>query len=133
MLSQAQSQKEHGKRCKITASKDGIKNADDDQTENKEIEDKPAENVEIKNDEENPEAASTETGEPKENTDDSSKVDDKNYEIKIEDDVDDDVNSKSISIDPKTYCKLGHFHLLLEDYAKGKLKIFVGCSKKYDF
>lgn len=24
-----------------------------------------------------------------------------------------------ISIDPKTYCKLGHFHLLLEDYAKG--------------
>lgn len=27
--------------------------------------------------------------------------------------------SKDISIDPKTYCKLGHFHLLLEDYAKG--------------
>lgn len=26
----------------------------------------------------------------------------------------------SIDIDPKTYCKLGHFHLLLEDYAKGK-------------
>jgi histone demethylase len=26
---------------------------------------------------------------------------------------------KEISIDPKTYCKLGHFHLLLEDYAKG--------------
>jgi histone demethylase len=26
---------------------------------------------------------------------------------------------KDISIDPKTYCKLGHFHLLLEDYAKG--------------
>lgn len=25
-----------------------------------------------------------------------------------------------IDIDPKTYCKLGHFHLLLEDYAKGK-------------
>lgn len=24
-----------------------------------------------------------------------------------------------ISIDPKTYCKLGHFHLLLEDYNKG--------------
>ncbi|XP_020295142.1 histone demethylase UTY-like isoform X2 [Pseudomyrmex gracilis] len=23
-----------------------------------------------------------------------------------------------ISIDPKTYCKLGHFHLLLEDYNK---------------
>lgn len=26
---------------------------------------------------------------------------------------------KEINIDPKTYCKLGHFHLLLEDYAKG--------------
>lgn len=26
----------------------------------------------------------------------------------------------AIDIDPKTYCKLGHFHLLLEDYAKGK-------------
>lgn len=25
---------------------------------------------------------------------------------------------KGISIDPKTYCKLGHFHLLLEDYSK---------------
>lgn len=25
-----------------------------------------------------------------------------------------------IDIDPKTYCKLGHFHLLLEDYAKGQ-------------
>lgn len=28
---------------------------------------------------------------------------------------------ESVNIDPKTYCKLGHFHLLLEDYAKGKL------------
>lgn len=27
---------------------------------------------------------------------------------------------KEINIDPKTYCKLGHFHLLLEDYDKGK-------------
>ncbi|KPJ11733.1 Histone demethylase UTY [Papilio machaon] len=25
---------------------------------------------------------------------------------------------RDICIDPKTYCKLGHFHLLLEDYAK---------------
>ncbi|EAT34082.1 AAEL013634-PA [Aedes aegypti] len=25
---------------------------------------------------------------------------------------------KDINIDPKTYCKLGHFHLLLEDYEK---------------
>lgn len=31
----------------------------------------------------------------------------------------DDPYSKDINIDPRTYCKLGHFHLLLEDYAKG--------------
>jgi len=30
---------------------------------------------------------------------------------------------KGISIDPKTYCKLGHFHLLLEDYNKGVFNI----------
>lgn len=29
--------------------------------------------------------------------------------------------SKEINIDPRTYCKLGHFHLLVEDYAKGEL------------
>jgi len=28
-------------------------------------------------------------------------------------------DEKKINIEPKTYCKLGHFHLLLEDYAKG--------------
>ncbi|KAJ1526725.1 hypothetical protein ONE63_008305 [Megalurothrips usitatus] len=28
---------------------------------------------------------------------------------------------KDINIDPKTYCKLGHFHLLLEDYPKGTI------------
>lgn len=41
--------------------------------------------------------------------------------IKIEEStVDkDDPYSKDINIDPRTYCKLGHFHLLLEDYAKG--------------
>lgn len=30
-------------------------------------------------------------------------------------------NSKPISIDPKTWVKLGHFHLLLEEYEKGVL------------
>ncbi|XP_020706791.2 histone demethylase UTY isoform X2 [Athalia rosae] len=30
----------------------------------------------------------------------------------------DDNDDKGISIDPKTYCKLGHFHLLLEDFSK---------------
>lgn len=29
---------------------------------------------------------------------------------------------KDINIDPKTYCKLGHFHLLLEDYEKGRFR-----------
>jgi hypothetical protein len=31
---------------------------------------------------------------------------------------------KEINIDPKTYCKLGHFHLLLEDYVKGMVILF---------
>ncbi|XP_043259049.1 histone demethylase UTY isoform X1 [Colletes gigas] len=34
------------------------------------------------------------------------------------DELKDDDEDKGISIDPKTYCKLGHFHLLLEDYSK---------------
>lgn len=29
-------------------------------------------------------------------------------------------SENEVNVDPKTYCKLGHFHLLLEDYAKGK-------------
>lgn len=33
----------------------------------------------------------------------------------------DEDEDKGISIDPKTYCKLGHFHLLLEDYNKGEI------------
>ncbi|XP_077277140.1 histone demethylase UTY-like isoform X1 [Temnothorax americanus] len=34
------------------------------------------------------------------------------------DDKENEDEAKGISIDPKTYCKLGHFHLLLEDYSK---------------
>ncbi|XP_076662131.1 utx histone demethylase isoform X2 [Halictus rubicundus] len=34
------------------------------------------------------------------------------------DELKEDEEDKGISIDPKTYCKLGHFHLLLEDYSK---------------
>jgi hypothetical protein len=30
------------------------------------------------------------------------------------------VNAADVNIDHKTYCKLGHFHLLLEDYDKGE-------------
>lgn len=32
----------------------------------------------------------------------------------------DEVDEQPIDIDPKTFCKLGHFHLLLEDYERGK-------------
>lgn len=41
--------------------------------------------------------------------------------IKIEESTTDknDPYSDDINIDPRTYCKLGHFHLLLEDYGKG--------------
>ena len=42
---------------------------------------------------------------------------------KDDDEDDEDEEDKGISIDPKTYCKLGHFHLLLEDYTKGKQTI----------
>lgn len=31
---------------------------------------------------------------------------------------------KNISIDPKTWVKLGHFHLLLEEYRKGKMQLY---------
>ena len=37
---------------------------------------------------------------------------------------DEDEEDKGISIDPKTFCKLGHFHLLLEDYNKGWFQNF---------
>ena len=33
-----------------------------------------------------------------------------------------DYFEKEINIDPRTYCKLGHYHLLLEDYEKGKIR-----------
>lgn len=42
--------------------------------------------------------------------------------VSVEETKDED-EDKGISIDPKTYCKLGHFHLLLEDYNKGEILI----------
>lgn len=44
--------------------------------------------------------------------------------IKIQEDDGDDNEDcvDDINIDPRTYCKLGHFHLLLEDYPKGKYR-----------
>lgn len=40
--------------------------------------------------------------------------------IKIEENAQEDDPANIINIDPRTYCKLGHFHLLLEDFPKGK-------------
>lgn len=37
-------------------------------------------------------------------------------------------SDKNIDIDPKTYCKLGHFHLLLEDYPKGNFSSILRLS-----
>lgn len=51
---------------------------------------------------------------------------DASKDIKIEDNDEDDLYSKDIAIEPRTYCKLGHFHLLLEDYPKGKLFCWFG-------
>lgn len=59
---------------------------------------------------------------------DLSKSDNNNSEIKSEL-VKCDSNSETlgndseINVDPRTYCKLGHFHLMLEDYSKGKNSI----------
>lgn len=39
--------------------------------------------------------------------------------INIEESAQEIDPSTIINIDPRTYCKLGHFHLLLEDYPKG--------------
>lgn len=49
---------------------------------------------------------------------DSGVIGDEAEEGDHEEEEDDD-DQEEISIDPRTYCKLGHFHLLLEDYAKG--------------
>lgn len=38
----------------------------------------------------------------------------------------DEVEEQPIDIDPKTYCKLGHFHLLLEDFPKGLSSFLIG-------
>ena len=52
---------------------------------------------------------------PEKKNDDELNSDD----VSVVDDKDSSENEKPINIDPRTYCKLGHFHLLLEDYAKG--------------
>lgn len=63
-------------------------------------------------------AASKESEQPKSN--DQNIAEQSSEPIQIEETVQEsDPYSSVISIDPRTYCKLGHFHLLLEDYPKG--------------
>lgn len=56
----------------------------------------------------------------KENSKDNQNDNDEPIKIEESTSDKDDPYSKDINIDPRTYCKLGHFHLLLEDYAKGR-------------
>lgn len=64
------------------------------------------------NNKENPSESTTSTTNTPTNTDEPIKIEESTADK-------DDPFSKDINIDPRTYCKLGHFHLLLEDYAKG--------------
>lgn len=66
------------------------------------------------------------------NEDGTTSVDDQS--IKVEEastsEDTDDPYAKDIDIDPRTYCKLGHFHLLLEDYPRGKFRALIGSQTK---
>lgn len=149
MLIQAQCQSEREKRCKITANDKEIKNADesaaaddDAATQSNSTPQQPeqpvmngdANHTDVEMLDLDGASAKTELHEDASNatdaTNDSTKMEcnDSNQngietspkEIKIEDTDDDDPYSKDIAIEPRTYCKLGHFHLLLEDYPKGE-------------
>jgi hypothetical protein len=77
----------------------------DHQSANESMKKEESEEVEMK-DEEKKEAVVEEAkpaAESEENNNDNNESDD-----------------VTIDIDPKTFCKLGHFHLLLGDFAKGK-------------
>lgn len=83
---------------------------DSQQSENQTIKIESDENCNdciSENNNENPSASTTTT-----TTDEPIKIEESTADK-------DDPYSKDINIDPRTYCKLGHFHLLLEDYAKG--------------
>ena len=78
----------------------------------------PAEDESIKKEEEQKSEDAEIKEQDKEGTEEESKSsskdesDDNNNNNEESDDL-------TIDIDPKTYCKLGHFHLLLGDFAKG--------------
>lgn len=60
----------------------------------------------------------------KEEVDDVEMKDAEKSESTEEESKNEESDDSTIDIDPKTYCKLGHFHLLLEDFAKGSLLLF---------
>lgn len=132
MLIQAQCQQEREKRCKITANDKEIKNADaepatDTETNANET-DVEMHDLGVKIKEEIVEETSMNaTSEDRTDGGDDDMQIDASKDIKIEDNDEDDIFSKDIAIEPRTYCKLGHFHLLLEDYPKGE-DCLVGCG-----
>ena len=148
MLIQAQSQQERKKSCKITADDTEIKNADESESQTSGNDgENDVEMTEINAVKEENERKATELAsermdlessqsseKPNDNKDESSTDDQVDKEaIKIEDNEEEDLYSKDISIDPRTYCKLGHFHLLMEDYPKGvnqSIIIFI-CQKPH--
>lgn len=84
------------------------------------------------------EKAETKTDETENNESSDSKdktVDESGAEaITIEENADkNDPYTYGINIDPRTYCKLGHFHLLLEDYAKGISFVYTFLSVEFLF
>lgn len=60
----------------------------------------------------------------KEEVDDVEMKDTEKSDSTEEESKNEESDDSTIDIDPKTYCKLGHFHLLLEDFAKGSLLLF---------
>lgn len=82
---------------------------------NKNVDEKESPSIEDKSNESTQNDDNKETDETVRDENDSSQ-----QPITIEENVSkNDPYSSEISIDPRTYCKLGHFHLLLEDYTKG--------------
>lgn len=82
-------------------------------------------NVDNKND--GREKSENNSGEPKQSDVEMKEVENSDGTVvKVENNdsatevVEADSHEKDLTIDPRTYCKLGHFHLLLEDYAKGE-------------
>lgn len=117
MLIQSQCQK---KNDKITAELDDLKLDEDDKDKERPVgaTGNQKENLDVIKPPDAPETA--EDHDKSQNEEETENRDEQSGEDDEEGDGEDE---EEISIDPRTYCKLGHFHLLLEDYAKGTLNI----------